>query len=280
MEVSKDTLESPSDDLEFSLHNESSSTLKSDERWHELYRWDGDRWFRASFVSQIAAIGKPTEIAPGEQRRWIVRQDTSDLGTPIPDRTFGSTDLAYRFPPGHYAFGFRVRTDTATRTTDDTTSRTSSVPGYHLYLARFRVSGDSFNVSPSNAVVDTFSEGNTLVVRTQTDSNDDSEREVSLHVEEQSSIPEGTPTMSRFQLYNPRYALVSDPEYEPFEFVRATSLLRDGFGAYEDSHSTIRIESVNKLSRISVGRGLISNVQFDGKAWELSGTEGWSSRGS
>jgi hypothetical protein len=264
----------PRDTLEVTLHNESDRALSSTADAYRFYRWHEGSWSLVLEKSDTLGL-QPIEIPAGESRRWRVRLNTAALG-PVwpPNRTHGDQEFAFRFPPGTYAFGFRVQHADGRPGTDDGSTRTADGAA-HLYTRQFEVRGDALALKPSNAVTTVFRRDGVLVVRTRTDYESGRDRRVSLIADRRSSMPDEAASLSVFELYNPGYELVRGDE-RTFVPARLTTLLRDGLAHSGSSTRRIRIETVDTtIPPLGLDSDESLGVVYEGTSWEVSAENGW-----
>jgi len=223
-----------SGDLTVALHNESNTSFKLAERSlfgfpPLLFHWYRGHWtglFNARYSVPASGGMGEIEVPPGETEEWTIRQEANDLGRPLLGFHMGLSvrDTTVRLPPGVYAVGFFV---------DGT-----------QYTRRFEVTGDPLALRPSNAVVETIRQDDTLIVRRNpaiddctTDQHDEW---VTLVLDRRSSIPDRFARASLLELYNPGLGLKRPGTKIP---ARVPALLRDAFAHDDGSASQIRVET-------------------------------------
>ena len=257
MQRSSSTMELPEDELTVELVNGSDEVLSANPKQYILYQVVDGEWRYILPRSQLADL-ITIDIAPGERRRWQINLDTADLGSlyPMskPPRARDYQDFTLRLPPGTYAFGFPV-----TLSQQDVN---------RLYARTFKVLGDDLSLEPSAEVAETRDEGSTVVVRTQTSS--DEEHRVSLVVDAIKNVPEYATTVSLFELYNPRYKRFANLHQQSLE-VRLVKLLRDALAHADPLIDEIRVETTaRKTPPVGLSYGKSRTVTYGGRAGDWS----------
>ena len=260
--VSPSALALPRDRTRLTFHNGSDGQVRTSPHDYQLYARSSGRW---QYVLQKAGAGvgrPPVDVAPGESRQWTIVANTADLDTPNPpsasddDRT-----LTLRFTPGTYAFGVP-----ATPASEDQR---------RLYTARFSVSGESPPLVPTSDLVSHARRGTTLVVRTRTETKYDTSRRVSLLVDRLDATPRNAADLTLFELFNPSYEVVPDPD-RPFVGWPLTVLLRDAFAFVEPSDRHVRVETVDTtVPPLGLAADDSLDVTYAGRSWRLTTRDGW-----
>lgn len=260
MAVAPTSLGLPRDTCRFTFYNEGEDRLNSSAGAYQLFVSTGDTW--EFIVPKVGSGGaQPIEIGPGETREWVLHVNTADLGSVTPPS--GNDDrqsFLFRFPPGTYAFGFRVT---------PANSETARV-----YTTKFTVSGETPPLVPSDSVVSHSRQGSTLTVKTQTKKEYDHSRRVSLLLTRRSPTKR-TADLSLFELYNPLYEQVSSYE-SVFVPPLLTELLRDGFAFVKSSDEQVRIHTVDTVRPpLGMGEDESLSVTYAGNSWKLTTQDGW-----
>jgi len=261
------TLSMPRDDCEIVLENTGDTTLSSNADGFTFYAWRDGQWqFVLQRMDELALEG--VEIPPGETRTWSVTENTADLGelTPPNSGNDDEQDFTLRFPPGSYAFGYRVSRGSGELSTE--TSRPS-----RTYATRFSVGGDPLALEPSDAMTETLTRDGSHVVRTQTEYEYDHSRKVSLRMERLDAVPGQAAPVTTFELYNPGFELVDSPD-RTFVDLQLVPLLRDAFATAPGDADAVRVETVDTATP-PLGLNGPLGVVYDGTPWRLTATEGW-----
>lgn len=251
------TLALPRDSCRFTLQNDSDTQLYSTPGSYQLFVYTGSRW--EFIVPKVGAgVGHtPTEIKSHE---WVLHVNTADLGAFSPPRENGEQSLTFRFPPGTYAFGFRV------------SSKGSD--SKRMYTTKFTVEGETPPLVPSDSVVSHSRQGNTLKVTTQAENQYSNSHRVSLLLK-RSSATKQMADLTLLELYNPIYEQV--PSYDSaFVDPLLTELLRDGFAFMKPSDENIHIHTIDTtIPPLGMSEDDSLSVKYGETTWELTTKKGW-----
>lgn len=258
--VSSPSLSLPRDETRITLHNGGLHRVIVNDTFDSVFRRSAGGW-QYTPPSSGALLPRSVGVEPGESRRWTVVADTTDLAEPGPGYSTDGQMHRLRFTPGQYAFGTMLHIDGSEQ--------------IRMYSASFEVTGERPPLVPSNRVTSHSRNEDTLVVRTQTESEHENARRVSLVADRLSLHPRNAATLSLFELYNPGYLRpISDGLFVDGDL---TKLLRDGFAIVEPADARIRVETVD-TTRPPLG--LTENeslaVTYGGQSWRLTSREGWS----
>jgi hypothetical protein len=267
--------------LTVTLRNEGNTGLTLDGLDIGLFHWYRGYWTRMD-NQRGRSSGVPPEVnvPVGETAEWTITQNADALGDPLVGFQYdvATDEIPVRLPPGVYAFGVKVGESCHAASSD-----------CHRYTRRFEVTGEPPALQPSNTVVDTFRQDDTLVVRREPaydgcESSRDDER-IALVLDRHSSIPERFARASLLELYTPWLSLrrpgakISPP---------ACELLRDAFAHDDGSASRIRVET--RIACLHYPESprpewmpeefydALHTVVYENTAWRLSWTSGWISQ--
>lgn len=267
--ASAPTLGGPRDRLTFELVNDSDEWVPIYNDRGTLYRWYRGRWRYAH--KRVGFRGRTGHdqfrIEPGGTRRFHLDQNVADLDSRLPpDISPSPQPSVARFPPGVYAFGYPVHLDDAAATPENASVDTSEA--FTRLTAQFRVTGDPLSLVPSDHVETTFRDGDTLVVRINTDGASSG---VSLVLERLDSVPEEAGHVDQFTLYNPH--LASLPTRFRFFVYEFPLLFRDGFAVREGDAARIRIDTPKPSSDLGLEEPF--TLAYDDTAWRVTMEDDW-----